>query len=327
VGAGNDLVYSNISHTLGNNLEGLQLTGAAAINGTGNDLNNILVGATNVAANSLSGGLGNDVYFVGVGDIVIENIGEGVDNVYSYSNYTLGDNVENLYLNPPFSASLTGNGLANTISGNAGNDILNGGAGNDRLIGGIGADLLIGGLGKDTYDVSEPQYNIIYSQYNLSYIMITRPAIVPLAAVDTLRIAAGDSLVGGFDVVKGFSLGAGPSVDRLDLDTAQIAANATAVDGLDSGVIRSHRIVDGLISFDDIDSYATPLVIATGNLNDVFGYLQGNMADGDTAAFNALGSTYVFQAGGLGDTLVQLTGVTASGTGNTGPVAGAVWIV
>ena len=43
-GAGTDTVRSSVSHTLGANVENLVLTGVAAINGTGNALNNSLTG-------------------------------------------------------------------------------------------------------------------------------------------------------------------------------------------------------------------------------------------------------------------------------------------
>ena len=98
-GEGNDIVYSSITYTLGANLERLYLTGTAAVSATGNELNNTLYGHANSAVNTLSGGLGNDVYYAGAGDTVIENAGEGIDSVYSYGDYTLSDNVENLYLN------------------------------------------------------------------------------------------------------------------------------------------------------------------------------------------------------------------------------------
>jgi Ca2+-binding RTX toxin-like protein len=61
-GQGTDTVRSYINWTLGANVERLELQGAGNLNGTGNALNNTLVG--NSGANILSGGNGND-YMVG----------------------------------------------------------------------------------------------------------------------------------------------------------------------------------------------------------------------------------------------------------------------
>jgi Ca2+-binding RTX toxin-like protein len=53
---GTDSVQVNVTYTLGANLENLTLTGATAINGTGNTLNNTITG--NSGNNILTGGVG-----------------------------------------------------------------------------------------------------------------------------------------------------------------------------------------------------------------------------------------------------------------------------
>jgi Ca2+-binding RTX toxin-like protein len=63
--AGTDRTQSSVTFTLGANVENLTLTGATAINGTGNTLANVLTG--NSANNTLTGGAGNDVYNIGRG--------------------------------------------------------------------------------------------------------------------------------------------------------------------------------------------------------------------------------------------------------------------
>lgn len=162
---GSDSVYSSVSHTLGNNLENLTLIGSSDINAYGNKGKNVVTGNSGdnlldggAGADTLAGGLGDDTYLVdNKKDLVIETFAQGTDTVNSSTNFTLGDNIENLVLVGK-AASGTGNSLDNLITGNAGknklmggegNDTLTGDAGNDTLLGGGGADTLWGGAGKD----------------------------------------------------------------------------------------------------------------------------------------------------------------------------------
>ena len=69
-----DTVLAGVSWIAGANIENLTLTGALAINGTGNTLANTITG--NTAANILDGGLGNDIIAGGIGnDILIGGLG------------------------------------------------------------------------------------------------------------------------------------------------------------------------------------------------------------------------------------------------------------
>ncbi|WP_439866008.1 calcium-binding protein [Pseudomonas syringae] len=165
---GTDTVESSVTWTLSANVENLTLTGTSALNGTGNALDNTLVGNSAVntltggvgndrldgkgGADKLAGGAGNDSYVVdNASDTLTENTNEGTDTVESGLTWTLGNNLENLTLIGTSALNGTGNALANVLTGNAASNSLGGGAGNDTLDGQGGADTLTGGAGNDTY--------------------------------------------------------------------------------------------------------------------------------------------------------------------------------
>jgi Ca2+-binding RTX toxin-like protein len=272
----------------------------------GNTANNKLDGG--IGADKMTGGLGNDNYTVdNVGDSITELSGEGTDSVLSTISYSLGNNLENLILFGNQTINGTGNALANTIKGNGVANTLAGGSGADTLVGGNGKDILVGGSDKDKLDLTETT-----------------------AVTDTIKIVAGDSKVAAYDTVTAFALGDGISnglSDQLDLDGTVIAADTAGTNGVDAGIFKSHVINNGIISFDDADTYAAALTLSAGNLNAVFSYLQSNVTSGATLAFTAVGNTYVFQDEGVNDTLVQLTGITASNVNTTGLLADGVWLV
>jgi Ca2+-binding RTX toxin-like protein len=151
---GIDSVVASVNYALSANVENLTLVGTANINGSGNSLNNTLIG--NVGDNILDGGqgvdtmiggAGNDIYIVdNMSDAVIETstaAGE-IDTVFSTVALTLYTNVENLVLAGVDAINAVGNNLDNRMTGN---DQAN------TLDGGLGADTMIGGGGFDSYYV------------------------------------------------------------------------------------------------------------------------------------------------------------------------------
>ena len=66
---GTDKINSNVTFTLSANVENLTLTGALAIDGTGNSLANYLLGNSN--ANRLNGGAGGDILNGGIGTNIL----------------------------------------------------------------------------------------------------------------------------------------------------------------------------------------------------------------------------------------------------------------
>lgn len=170
----NDFSLVDVAH-----VENLTLTGNA-LNGTGNDLNNFLVG--NVFNNLLDAGLGNDALDGGAGvdtligglgndtyrvdtltDVILENANEGIDTVEASINFFLATvaNVEHLTLTGRRAVSGGGNDLDNKLTGNELNNLLEGGAGKDTLDGGKEDDTLVGGLGNDTYIVDSSNDSVM----------------------------------------------------------------------------------------------------------------------------------------------------------------------
>ena len=182
-GEGVDEVRSSISFSLRTNsqhLEALTLTDAEDINGTGNGLDNTIIG--NRGDNSLNGAWGYDTLFGGAGDdtlnggrgadhlvggtgddfyliehpldSIAENVAQGFDQVSSTVSFSLrahSQNLEALTLTGSDDVVGTGNGLNNVITGNSGDNRLNGAWGDDTIIGGGGDDQLSGGRNADTF--------------------------------------------------------------------------------------------------------------------------------------------------------------------------------
>ena len=171
--SGTDTVYSSVNYTLGANVENLYLSGAAA-NGTGNALDNMIIGNSNAnvlsglgGADKMAGYGGNDTYVVdNTGDIVIEAADSGIDSVYASVNYTLGANVENLYLSGA-AANGTGNALDNMIIGNSNANVLSGLGGADKMAGYGGNDTyVVDNTGDIVVEAADSGTDSVYASVN-----------------------------------------------------------------------------------------------------------------------------------------------------------------
>ena len=203
------------------------------------------IGADNIdggaGIDTMIGGTGDDVYFVDVtGDRINENAGGGDDAVYARSNYTLGANIERLYLT---GENLVGRGNATdnvlfgdgshktVLYGFGGSDYLVGGSGADALNGGAGADSMFGGAGDDVYTVDDAGDYIFdvdgegtdvvnayaswdaYAGSETETIRIMTNAGLSISGSDTANILIGG---GGADTIAGDSAFADTSVSSVD---------------------------------------------------------------------------------------------------------------
>ncbi|WP_156375963.1 family 16 glycosylhydrolase, partial [Methylobacterium sp. Leaf117] len=161
---------------------------------TGND------GLRTGGNSTLTGGLGDDTYFVYTqNDVVVENDREGIDTVVSTSKYyTLPNGTENLTL-AGNNSSGAGNHVDNIISApGTGSHTLNGGAGNDVLIGGSGVDTFIvtKGEGSDVvigFDAAK-DFLQLQSYSSLTSFSKVKSAMSQVGADTIIRLETGETL-------------------------------------------------------------------------------------------------------------------------------------
>ena len=223
-------------------MEQLYLSGASDIDGTGNSLNNAIVG--NAGDNRIDGGggvdtmtgaAGNDIYIVDNSkDVVTEGAGAagGFDTVQSSVNYSLAVNVEQLVLTGSGDINGNGNVLDNYLQGTSGDNVLNGDNGKDTIFALAGDDTVNGGLGDDTINGYGGDESINVSQGN-DRVLYT-------------------SQLDGHDVITSFDGNAAGGQDVLDLDwlfdTLGIATNSR---GDSLSVVDNGATVDILLVGDD----------------------------------------------------------------------------
>jgi hypothetical protein len=360
-----DTVWGYIALNDDRNFMGALLSGADSITGSdySDDLwsfdgNDTIDGGS--GQDTLEGGFGNDTYYVdNVGDLIREidpkldqnsllwslstnqpvykiyddaadlavspgtgfllekdtNIprdnGSGIDTAIASVDYSLPAWVERLTLSGNAAVSGTGNSLNNVLRGNSANN---------TLTGGEGSDVLQGGKGADTLDVSDNG-----SGY---------------PAEDRIVIGTGHSTtaLNNCDKVLGYQMGE----DALDMPSTIVAGDTAGKNGTDDKIadgvtIKSHRINNGLIQFDDQDTFASPITINDANLGSATNYLSANIGNHAAVAFIFSGKTpgtYVFSDSGssTADNLVLIQGVSAAGLSYIDPAFNPlgsqnIWIV
>jgi Ca2+-binding RTX toxin-like protein len=309
--SGSDAVQSSVSYDLASSLvsgvENLSLTGGSALNGSGNNLSNTIVG--NEGNNSLDGRAGADTLLGGAGSdtlsgeadgsvdslvggadddlyIIAETLDlindeSGDDTVLTTVSLTLLDNsgVENLVLSSLSGATAnisgTGNSLSNNITGNAGNNSLYGG--NDGEV-----DILVGNGGNDTFIGSTSILAGDYLQGGSGddvYIVSTAlDKISDLGGTEIVRSSVsynlGSSLVSGLEHLL-YTGSAAATLTGSDLDNSLTSESSTAdtlVGGKGSDTLRGGGGADSMVGGLGNDFY----VISSG-----FEILQENPGEGD----------------------------------------------
>ena len=275
---GVDLVQSNVTCTLAANVEHLTLTGTTAVNGTGNDMDNVLTG--NSAANVLTGGAGNDTYVVGTGDTTIEAEQAGIDTVQSAVNWTLAANVENLTLTGTSAVSGTGNASNNVLAGNSAANTLSGAAGDDQYLFNIGggADRIIETTGTDRI--------VFGAGITAAQLTATRVGGVVKLAINASNSISFDYLGGGAYAVEQFEFSNGSMLDQgwLNALLPNLAPTATNLNAAETYTEDTARnLVDILVG--DADDPSTSVVLTLSNV--AAGSLNTGTAGVVTSTYNA----------------------------------------
>ena len=344
--AGDDTIVSTISLSLAGfaGVERLTLSGSAALDATGNDLDNVLTGNAQInhlsggggndtidglsGADVMTGGSGDDTYFVDdAGDAVTELPDEGNDTVYATVNYTLTANVENLILAGLADISATGNDLANTILGNAGANVLDGSAGADSLNGGAGDDsYVIDNAGDIVFEAAGAGTDTIYSSLTFSLAALAaveRLTLTGSAAIDATGNDLDNVLVGNDAINHLFggsgndTLDGGAAADTLEGGSGNDiywieSPGDTVVEAANEGVdtIVSSMTCTLAASVENLTLTGTANLTGSGNdlENTIVGNSGDNTVDGglgrDTMRGGAGNDTYA--VGGTNEVVVEL---------------------
>lgn len=305
-------VFTGFENVIGSS-QSDTLTGDAGANtlvgGFGNDT---LDGST--GTDRLEGGLGNDTYGVdSEGDVIIELLNAGLDQVFSSANITLSTHVENLTLLGAQALTGTGNDQNNVLVGNDAANILSGLIGNDTLMGQGGNDTLVGGLGDDIYWIDLGDSLVEAANQGTDTINVALASFTLANNFENLEFTGAGDFVGtgnnaanlirggaGNDTLSG-GRGVDTLVGRAGDDTYIVDNPGDVVDestgsGIDTvRTSASHTLGTGVENLVQLGSAVT-----TGNGNDLANTMTGNNV---ANRLNGLGGDDTISGGNGADTL------------------------
>jgi len=229
-------------------------------------------GVGDLAVDVLSGGAGNDTYYLSYGEVdTIRDNGLVTDTdtvimPYNLSSYTLARTIENGTISAGTEPSnLAGNAADNTLIGNNGNNRLNGSSGDDSVWAGHGNDVILVGSGADVVDAGVGNDKVLAGSDALG------DSLSGGAGNDTLVASAGnDTLLGGtgVDVLTG-----GKGADTFVLDTLQARVDSiTDFKPLEDSIELSASVFEALASNGPLTASHFVVGDAVQNLTDYIIY-------------------------------------------------------
>jgi Ca2+-binding RTX toxin-like protein len=203
---------------------------------------------------------------------------------------------------------LTGSSGNDVLVGGARGDTLKGDAGDDTLTGGLSADQLMGGAGNDTFVIAAGH---------------STPAVTTSESVEVVSAS--------YDTIADIGLAdKGANKDKIDIHgTPVIAADTAGTNGTDAGSIKSHKVTNGLVTFDNADIFVGASALGAGEFQlwEALEYLMENISgEAHAVVFNHQSDSFLFQNNTSGDIFVQLSGVTVGGLTDSNAVTTANYL-
>ena len=231
--------------------------------------NDTLRGFDGDITGTISGGSGDDHFYINQADAVIDG-GSDTDTIRARSDVLNATNVENIILLGSADLAATGDDATTNITGNngnnvlisgaanammmghAGNDLIDGGQGNDTLNGGFGDDTLIGGLGTDEMAGDYGSDVFVFNEVSEMGRGATRDVLTDFQrGMDLIDVSAISSGAFSFVGLSGFT-----SSGTMEISFRLLAGGTTALVEFDengSGNANGQLLLRGVTDLDAAD--------------------------------------------------------------------------